>query len=674
MTTLAELAADLEAVTWQDARTFTTACRKHGPPCRAKAHQFTRNIYLSCDTEKTLTEAEFVGKATPVPERAVQEAEAGMLADGAIPSPDSSVEDATAPASGERRAGAATTAKTSQPEENSRVAPAEGAVKRGTGGRVPLGQNGRQGQAQLPARHAAADDILKRVPPQNLEAEQAIFGSIFIDNETLNVALKFISAESFYREVHRELFRACVALHSRAVPIEVVTLGQELRTRGLFEAIGGNGYIAEVSASVPTARHMEYYAGIVRDMAIKRQIASQATMLASLAYDGVTVPALVGEVERILKPLAAPTIVESLAIPWEGFNSALAANEAYLKRVAVVDRLCFSSSVAMITGGKHAGKSTLARWMAICVSKGWPFLGREVSQGPVFYVASEDETMAARQELIRLGWSEDDPLRFLSAQNIPYENLDEFLARLTDEIRSAGAVMCVLDMLFDFVRIPDEMSYAGTREAVGKIQQVASGSEALIVVTHHAPKNAMIGDAAVAALGSQGLAARVSPIVLVRRFGPGVHSISSTTVRDPRGEPILESRLVKNDDGSVVLGGAFKNYMLAEVYTERVIELLESEEGSEYTASDVAENLDISYQVASKCLSLLAKQGVVGRTGSGKKGKPYRYAKIVVDISRSNGERGNAISMAGRGDAINMNDEKPTPHPNAQGAFGYKED
>ncbi len=170
MTTLAELAADLEAVTWQDARTFTTACRKHGPPCRAKAHQFTRNIYLSCDTEKTLTEAEFVGKATPVPERAVQEAEAGMLADGAIPSPDSSVEDATAPASGERRAGAATTAKTSQPEENSRVAPAEGAVKRGTGGRVPLGQNGRQGQAQLPARHAAADDILKRVPPQNLEA------------------------------------------------------------------------------------------------------------------------------------------------------------------------------------------------------------------------------------------------------------------------------------------------------------------------------------------------------------------------------------------------------------------------------------------------------------------------------------------------------------------------
>lgn len=362
----------------------------------------------------------------------------------------------------------------------------------------------------------------------------------------------------------------------------------------------------------------------------------------------------------------APPIAEPLVIPWEGFDQALIANEAYLKRVAVVDRLCFSSSVAMITGGKHAGKSTLARWMAVCVAKGWPFLGREVAQGPVFYVASEDETMAARQELIRLGWSGDDPLRFLSAQNIPYEDLDAFLMRLTDEIRANATVMCVLDMLFDFVRISDEMSYAATREAVGKIQKVASSSESLIVTSHHAPKHMNTADAAVTALGSQGLAARVSPIILVKKHGPDVHSIVSTSVRDPRGEAIEQSRLVRNSDGSMTLGGIWKDWMQAEVYRPQVLEVLEAEDDAEMTAADVAEQLEITYKLAAAALVRLYKDGKVARKGSGLKGKPYRYQIISGD----NAKQPEKDVSQGRG-AIHT---EPSPHPNAQGAFGYKED
>ena len=285
----------------------------------------------------------------------------------------------------------------------------------------------------------------------------------------------------------------------------------------------------------------------------------------------MTADALVGELQSIATHATQASVIQDIA--WEGFDAAVVANDDYLRRTPIIDKLCYSSAVSLITGGKHAGKSTLARWMAICVAKGWPVLGREVTQGPVFYIASEDETMAARQELIRLGWTRSDPLRFYPATNI--DDPDIFLARLTDEIRRYRVIFVVLDMLFDFVRIADEMSYAGTRAALGKIQNVASLSGAHVLPIHHAPKNAQIGDAAVAALGSQGLAARVSPIILVRRFGPGVHSISSTNVRYPRGESLIESRLLRNADGSVTLGGAFKNYMLAEVYTERVIEILE---------------------------------------------------------------------------------------------------
>lgn len=343
---------------------------------------------------------------------------------------------------------------------------------------------------------------------------------------------------------------------------------------------------------------------------------------------------LLGSADGRASDLVMSTVRADLPviIPWEGFDQAVIANEEYLKRTPVIDKLCYSSAVSMITGGKHAGKSTLARWMAICVAKGYEFLKREVHQGPVLYIASEDETMAARQELIRLGWHQGDSLKFLSASRIPIDDQREFLRRLTKDIIDIQAALVIVDMLFDFVPIDDEMSYAGTREAVGLIQGVASESSAHVVAIHHAPKNANIGDAAVAALGSQGLAARVSPIILVRRFGPGVHSISSTSVRDPRGEPILESKLVRNEDGSVELGGGWKNYMLAEVYLGRVKEMLDEDPGSEMTAPEVSEALTISYEVARSCLSTMYRNGMVIRTGSGKKGKPYRYSSSNTPI------------------------------------------
>jgi len=358
-----------------------------------------------------------------------------------------------------------------------------------------------------------------------------------------------------------------------------------------------------------------------------------------------------------------------IIIPWEGFDAAIAANEAYLARTPVIDKLCYSSAVSMITGGKHAGKSTLARWMAMCVVKGWPFLKREVVQGPVCYIASDDETMPARQELLRLGWNTADPLRFLASGAAGVDDRIKFLELLTRDIREFGALLVVLDMMFDFVDIRDELSYAGTREAVGRIQKVATDTGAHIVAIHHAPKHAQTGDAAVTALGSQGLAARVSPIILVRRFGPGVHSVTSTAVRDPRGEALTESRLHRNEDGSVTLGGAFKNYMLAEVYVERIQELLQAEEGAEMTASDVAQAIDIAYEVARASLSAMYKNGLVERLGAGKKGKPFRYALI----SHANGTSETEFTPQGRGVVGEKVKEEWSGPSRDQGMFGYKD-
>ena len=487
----------------------------------------------------------------------------------------------------------------------------------------------------------------------------------------LRTPLAFVKAEDFYRETHREIFKAMCSLWQGKAPIDAITLTHALRTKGVLEAVGGPAYIAELASIVPTSLNTASYAQIVRNMAIKREFAFRATNIASLAYDGVSADALIGEASRLLNPMIDAGAAIREPIPWEGFDAAVSANDEYLKRLPVIDRLCYSNAVSMITGGKHAGKSTLARWMAVCVAKGWEFLKRETRQGPVFYIASEDETMAARQELIRLGWRQGDDLRFLSAQNIRSDKPDIFLADLTMEIKRAGARLVILDMLFDFVRIEDEMSYAGTREAVGRIQEVASASGAHIVAIHHAPKNANIGDAAVAALGSQGLAARVSPIILVRRFGPGVHSISSTSVRDPRGEPINESKLVKNEDGSVELGGGWKNYMLAEVYSERVKEMLDEDPGAEMSPPEISEALAISYPVARGCLAALYRNGLITRTGSGKKGKPYRYASLLSESNSPNTDSEYRTSPRQVG---NSESDKTAENSPYQKPLAYKDD
>lgn len=131
----------------------------------------------------------------------------------------------------------------------------------------------------------AADDILKRVPPQNIEAEQSVLGAILLDNDAVNQAIEILTAEDFYRESHREIFRAMVALSERNQPVDAITLTDALRTAGVLEAVGGAGYIAELAACVPTAANAGHYARIVREKALLRSLASIATDIASGAYD-----------------------------------------------------------------------------------------------------------------------------------------------------------------------------------------------------------------------------------------------------------------------------------------------------------------------------------------------------------------------------------------------------
>jgi replicative DNA helicase len=124
-----------------------------------------------------------------------------------------------------------------------------------------------------------------RIPPQSIEAEQSVLGAMLIDSKAVGTCLELIKDEdSFYREGHRKIFRAITAIHDRAEPVDLVTLGDELRKKGELEQVGGASYLASLLEQVATAANAEYYCRIVLERAILRKLIDAGTTITSEAY------------------------------------------------------------------------------------------------------------------------------------------------------------------------------------------------------------------------------------------------------------------------------------------------------------------------------------------------------------------------------------------------------
>jgi replicative DNA helicase len=132
---------------------------------------------------------------------------------------------------------------------------------------------------------ATLDDNLRKVPPQNLEVEASVLGGILLENDAINRVLEILTLEDFYRESHRKVFRAMIELSNRNEPVDIITLSELLKGRGELEAVGGAAYLASLNDFVPTAANIAYYARIVREKAILRQLIGAATEIATRGYE-----------------------------------------------------------------------------------------------------------------------------------------------------------------------------------------------------------------------------------------------------------------------------------------------------------------------------------------------------------------------------------------------------
>src|SRR5690554_2270968 len=125
-----------------------------------------------------------------------------------------------------------------------------------------------------------------KIPPQSIEAEQSVLGSMIIEKEAIFTAMELLREDDFYRTAHRKIFEAIMALSERGEPVDLVTLADELQRRHALEEAGGTAYLSALAGAVPTAANVQYYALIVREKSLLRSLIHAATKIITECYEG----------------------------------------------------------------------------------------------------------------------------------------------------------------------------------------------------------------------------------------------------------------------------------------------------------------------------------------------------------------------------------------------------
>jgi len=129
------------------------------------------------------------------------------------------------------------------------------------------------------------DLSLDKIPPQNLEAEMAVLGSMLIDENAICYVLDVLDKDCFYKDSHKKIFEVILNLYNNHKAVDIITVSDELKRLNLLEEIGGISALTEMVNSVPTSANVSHYAQIVKEKSILRQLINSATQIVSLCYE-----------------------------------------------------------------------------------------------------------------------------------------------------------------------------------------------------------------------------------------------------------------------------------------------------------------------------------------------------------------------------------------------------
>lgn len=134
----------------------------------------------------------------------------------------------------------------------------------------------------------STNSYFQKVPPHDIEAEQAILSSMFIDREAVAAAMELLTSDSFYRPDHQLIFESAMELYSAGKPIDIITVKSRLEEKGVFEQVGGLAYMAQIASAVGSSVNARHYAQIVEQKAVLRRLIKTTNEISQECYDGKT--------------------------------------------------------------------------------------------------------------------------------------------------------------------------------------------------------------------------------------------------------------------------------------------------------------------------------------------------------------------------------------------------
>jgi replicative DNA helicase len=340
---------------------------------------------------------------------------------------------------------------------------------------------------------------IERLPPQNVEAEEAVLGAILIDPDAIIRVATFLRPEDFYREKNGWIYDTALALHDKREPIDFLTVCDELERRGQLDQVGGAAFITTLINAVPTSIHAEHYARIVERTATRRRLIDAAGQIAALAYqEAEDVGEVVDRAEQVLFGVSERRISREL-VPIKQILSEYYDRIEYLTRhrgeligiptgFTDMDRLLGGmqrSDLIILAARPSVGKTSLALTIAHHAVKRFrqrvALFSLEMANEQVVQRLISAETGINAQRLRRGEIEEDEWRRFMKATgdlSDTYFYIDDTPGISALELRTKARRLHA-ELGIDLIVIDYLQLMRGDYRAENRVQEISSISRAL---------------------------------------------------------------------------------------------------------------------------------------------------------------------------------------------------
>lgn len=200
-------------------------------------------------------------------------------------------------------------------------------------------------------------ELLDRLPPQSLEAERSVLGSLMIDPELCDEITLLLRADDFYADANRRLYGHLQGMHDDGCQIDVTLLVERLKQAGELDLVGGTAYLAELMQNTATAAYAEHYAKIVREKAILRQLIHASTEILRDAWDPtVEVRDILNQAEEKIFAVHDERNLNQVASMYDVLLEAFARIDSRLEHGAATGLYTGLTDLDTLTGGLHASE------------------------------------------------------------------------------------------------------------------------------------------------------------------------------------------------------------------------------------------------------------------------------------------------------------------------------